>query len=146
MAIFAGVMSLLLWFVELPIVYILNNENWESNVKWIPIVHGYVYPFYVFTAIHYSVRARYDIKKMIFFKNFIESEKWINDVQIYGRDKNNKHWSDNPKIEVTNPYDGLYKVVGMGDKLINKVVNKFNEGIYKGKDVNLKTSDFEFTT
>lgn len=67
MAIFAGVMSLLLWFVELPIVYILNNENWESNVKWIPIVHGYVYPFYVFTAIHYSVRARYDIKKMIFF-------------------------------------------------------------------------------
>ena len=34
----------------------------------------------------------------------------------------------------------------MGDKLINKVVNKFNEGIYKGKDVNLKTSDFEFTT
>ena len=88
----------------------------------------------------------YDSKKMIFFKNFIESEKWINDVQIYGRGKSNTHWSDNPKIEVTNPYDGLYKVVGMGDKLINKVVNKFNEGIYKGKDVNLKTSDFEFTT
>ena len=83
---------------------------------------------------------------MIFFKNFIDSEKWINDVQIYGGGKTNKHWKDNPKIEVTNPYDGLYKVVGMGDKLINKVVNKFNEGIYKGKDVNLKTSDFEFTT
>ena len=67
MAILAGVMSLLLWFVDLPTMYILNNENWRSNVKWIPIVHGYVYPFYVFTAIQFSIKSRYDIKKMIFF-------------------------------------------------------------------------------
>lgn len=67
MAILAGVMSLLLWFVDLPTMYLLNNENWQSHVKWIPIVHGYVYPFYVLTAIQFSIKSRYDIKKMIFF-------------------------------------------------------------------------------
>ena len=87
----------------------------------------------------------YDNKKMIFFKNFKYSEKWINGVQIYGGN-DGKHWSKNPKLEVTNPYDGLYKVVGMGDKLINKVIDKFNGNIYIGKDIDLRNSDFNFIT
>ncbi len=67
MAILAGVMSLLLWFVDLPIVHLFKIEEWKSEVSWIPIVHGYVYPFYVLTAIQFSIKSRYDIKKMIFF-------------------------------------------------------------------------------
>ena len=31
------------------------------------LVHGYTYPFYVFTALHLSVKARYSLKKMIIF-------------------------------------------------------------------------------
>ena len=49
-------------------------------------------------------------------------------------------------MEVTNPYDGLYKVVGMSDKLINKVIDKFNGNIYIGKDIDLRNSDFNFIT
>ena len=107
-------------------------------------VTPYVYEFFqkLWTG---KIPEDYNSNKMVFFKNFKYSEKWINDVQIYGG-KSDKHWSNNPKIEVTNPYDGLYKVVGMGDKLVEKVVNKFNEGIYTGRDVNLKNSDFNFIT
>ena len=67
MAMAAGVMSLLLWFVELPVVYLINNPDLTSKVKWIPFVHGYVYAFYVLTAIHFTARARYSIKQMILF-------------------------------------------------------------------------------
>lgn len=67
MALLAGVMSLLLWFVDLPVKYLLNDPNLESKVKWIPFVHGYIYPFYVLTAIHFTAKARYSIPKMIGF-------------------------------------------------------------------------------
>ena len=67
MALIAGGMSLLLWFVELPVKYLLDDPNLESKVKWIPFVHGYVYPFYVLTAIHFAAKARYSIPKMIAF-------------------------------------------------------------------------------
>jgi integral membrane protein len=43
MALVAGVMSLLLWFVDLPVAYLFNNEDWKSKVEWIPFVHGWVY-------------------------------------------------------------------------------------------------------
>ena len=67
MALLAGVMSLLLWFVDLPVKYLLQDPDWESKVKWIPFVHGYVYPFYVLTAIHFTAKARYSIPRMIGF-------------------------------------------------------------------------------
>jgi hypothetical protein len=28
-------MSLLLWFVDLPVAYLFNNEDWKSKVEWI---------------------------------------------------------------------------------------------------------------
>lgn len=65
MAIIAGVMSLLLWFVDLPVVYLLNNEEWKSSVAWIPFVHGWVYALYVLTAIQFATKARWSLKKMI---------------------------------------------------------------------------------
>ncbi|NDC13488.1 MAG: DUF3817 domain-containing protein, partial [Actinobacteria bacterium] len=45
MALAAGVMSLLLWFVELPVVYLIQDPELTEKVKWIPFVHGYVYAF-----------------------------------------------------------------------------------------------------
>jgi integral membrane protein len=67
MAVLAGIMSLLLWFVELPVVYLLDAPELEAKVKWIPIAHGYIYAFYVLTAIHFTAKARFTIKRLILF-------------------------------------------------------------------------------
>lgn len=66
MAIVSGTMSLLLWFVDMPVV-LFGSESWHEKVVWIPLVHGYTYPFYVFTALHLAVKARYSVGKMIGF-------------------------------------------------------------------------------
>jgi integral membrane protein len=65
MALVAGVMSLLLWFVDLPVAYLFNNEDWKAAVAWIPFVHGWVYAVYVLVAIQFSIKARWSMKKMI---------------------------------------------------------------------------------
>jgi integral membrane protein len=65
MALVAGVMSLLLWFVDLPVAYLFNNEDWKSMVQWIPFVHGWVYAAYVLTAIQFATKARWGFKKII---------------------------------------------------------------------------------
>ena len=65
MAIVAGVMSLLLWCVDLPVAYILNNQSWKDNVAWIPFVHGWVYALYLLTAIQFSVKARWPLGKVL---------------------------------------------------------------------------------
>jgi integral membrane protein len=65
MAIVAGVMSLLLWFVDLPVVYLFDNADWKSAVAWIPFVHGWVYAAYVLVAIQFSVKAHWPLKKVI---------------------------------------------------------------------------------
>jgi integral membrane protein len=65
MAIIAGVMSLLLWFVDLPVVYLFNNEDWKSMVAWIPFVHGWIYSAYVLTALQFATKARWSLKKTV---------------------------------------------------------------------------------
>jgi integral membrane protein len=65
MAIIAGVMSLLLWFVDLPVVYLFNNDDWKSMVAWIPFVHGWIYVAYVLTALQFATKARWSIKKTL---------------------------------------------------------------------------------
>jgi integral membrane protein len=65
MAIVAGVMSILLWFVDLPVVYLFDNPDWKAAVAWIPFVHGWIYAVYVLVAIQFSVKARWSIKKII---------------------------------------------------------------------------------
>ena len=65
MALAAGVMSLLLWFVEIPVAYLFNHEDWKAAVAWIPFVHGWVYAVYVLVAIQFSVKARWPMKKII---------------------------------------------------------------------------------
>ena len=65
MAIIAGVMSLLLWFVDLPVAYLFNNPDWKTAVAWIPFVHGWVYLAYVIVALQFSVKAKWPIRKIL---------------------------------------------------------------------------------
>ena len=65
MALVAGVMSLLLWFVDLPVAYLFNNEDWKAAVAWIPFVHGWIYLAYVLVALQFSVKANWPIKKIV---------------------------------------------------------------------------------
>ena len=65
MAIVAGVMSLLLWFVDIPVMYLFNNPDWKAAIAWIPFVHGWVYAAYVLVAIQFSVKAHWPMKKII---------------------------------------------------------------------------------
>jgi len=65
MALVAGVMSLLLWFVDLPVAYLFNNDDWKSKVEWIPFVHGWIYAVYVLTAIHFGTTARWPLTKIL---------------------------------------------------------------------------------
>ncbi|TRZ72245.1 MAG: DUF3817 domain-containing protein [Streptomycetaceae bacterium] len=65
MAIISGVMSLLLWFVYMPIKYLFDAPDLHSKIIWIPMVHGYLYPIYILTAISFSLKARWPLMKML---------------------------------------------------------------------------------
>ena len=65
MALVAGVMSLLLGFVDLPVAYLFNNDDWKSKVEWIPFVHGWIYAVYVLTAIQFGTKARWPLTKIL---------------------------------------------------------------------------------
>jgi integral membrane protein len=65
MAILAGVMSILLWFVDLPVVYLFDNPDWKAAVAWIPFVHGWIYAAYVLVAIQFSVKAKWSLRKIV---------------------------------------------------------------------------------
>jgi len=65
MAIISGVMSLLLWFVYMPIKYLFDAPDLHSKIIWIPMVHGYLYPIYILTAISFSLKARWPLMRML---------------------------------------------------------------------------------
>ena len=65
MAILAGIMSLLLWFVDLPMAYLFDNESWKANVAWIPFAHGWIYAIYVLTALQFASKAKWSVMKML---------------------------------------------------------------------------------
>ena len=65
MAIVSGVMSLLLWFVYMPIKYLFDAPDLHSSIIWIPMVHGYLYPIYILTAIQFATKARWPIMKVL---------------------------------------------------------------------------------
>ncbi len=58
MAIWAGVMSLLLWFLYMPAKYLVSDEIFYERFIWIPIVHGFTYPFYLLAALHLCIVKR----------------------------------------------------------------------------------------
>jgi integral membrane protein len=67
MAIIAGVMSLLLWFGYMPAKYILDNPSLLDLLTWVPIVHGYLYPIYILTAIQFAVVQHFPFKRLFGF-------------------------------------------------------------------------------
>ena len=67
MAIFSGIMSLLLWFVEIPAKHMFHNDSLASSLAWVPLVHGYTYPLYVLAAINFGLKAHLSLKNLLFF-------------------------------------------------------------------------------
>ena len=65
MAIISGIMSLLLWFVYMPVKYLFDLPDLHSAIVWIPMVHGYLYPIYILTALQFSMKARWPLMKML---------------------------------------------------------------------------------
>ena len=65
MAIVSGIMSILLWFVYMPVKYLMHNPDLHHATIWIPMVHGYLYPIYVLFAIQFAVHHRWQISKVI---------------------------------------------------------------------------------
>jgi len=65
MAIVSGVMSLLLWFVYMPVKLGWVASSVLSHIIWIPMVHGYLYPVYVLTAIQFAMKAKWPLLKML---------------------------------------------------------------------------------
>ena len=65
MALIAGVMSLLLWFVYMPLQGFKNNSDESNSLLWIAIAHGYIYMIYVLTAVQLSVKAKWSLPKML---------------------------------------------------------------------------------
>ena len=70
MAIISGVMSLLLWFVYLPIRHhwfglFAENTGPGEKIIWIAIVHGYLYPLYVLSAVNFGFKAKWPLPKML---------------------------------------------------------------------------------
>ena len=57
-ALWAGVMSLLLWFLYMPAKYLVSDKNFYEQFIWIPIVHGFTYPVYLVAALILCVAKR----------------------------------------------------------------------------------------
>ena len=57
-ALWAGVMSLLLWFVYMPAKYLVSDKSFYEQFIWIPIVHGFTYPIYLLAALHLAIAQR----------------------------------------------------------------------------------------
>ncbi|MFZ4064056.1 MAG: DUF3817 domain-containing protein [Candidatus Nanopelagicaceae bacterium] len=66
MAIYCGVMSLLLWFVNVPTHYFIFESS-HHYFTWVALVHGFTYPIYVLAAFHYCLKARKSFGSTILF-------------------------------------------------------------------------------
>ncbi len=58
MAIWAGAMSLLLWFIYMPAKYLISDGDFYQRFIWIPIVHGFTYRIYLLAALHLCIAKR----------------------------------------------------------------------------------------
>jgi integral membrane protein len=66
MAIYAGIMSALLWFVNVPTHYFIFKST-HHYFTWIALVHGFTYPIYVLAAFHYCLKAQKSFASTIIF-------------------------------------------------------------------------------
>jgi hypothetical protein len=80
---------------------------------------------------------------MLIIKNYLKFQKYIDGVlEVETITPINPIDSTRDVITLM---DGLYQITGTPTMLVEKVINKFNEGIYKGVYVDLK-KDTEFIT
>ena len=57
-ALWAGVMSLLLWFLYMPAKYLVSDNTFYEQFIWIPIVHGFTYPVYLIADLILCIAKR----------------------------------------------------------------------------------------
>ena len=89
MAIWAGVMSLLLWFVQVPIHTFSHNTSLQNKLVWIALVHGYTYPLYVLAAFQYCIKSRKSFTTTLIFilagtlpiASFVAERRAVRDFQ-----------------------------------------------------------------
>ncbi|MEN9736139.1 MAG: hypothetical protein RL129_849 [Actinomycetota bacterium] len=66
MALWCGVMSLLLWFVNVPTHYWIG-KSFHHYFVWVALVHGFTYPIYVLAAFNYSLKSNKSFTQTILF-------------------------------------------------------------------------------
>lgn len=66
-ALWAGVMSLLLWFVYMPAKYLVSDPTFYEQFIWIPIVHGFTYPVYLVAALSLCMVKRKSLASTALF-------------------------------------------------------------------------------
>jgi integral membrane protein len=66
MALWCGVMSLLLWFVNVPTHYWIG-KSYHHYFVWVALVHGFTYPIYVLAAFNYSLKSNKSFTNTILF-------------------------------------------------------------------------------
>jgi hypothetical protein len=89
------------------------------------------YHWDVFRKISVGETVDIDSSKMIVIKNYLKFQKYVDGVL--------EHETITPKNDcLITLMDGLYQISGTPTLLVDKVINKFNEGIYKGVYVDLK--------
>ena len=96
-----------------------------------------------FRKLSKGVDTKINSDEMLLIKNYLKFQKYIDGVlevetitPINPLDSNR---------DVITLMDGLYQITGTPTMLVDKVINKFNEGIYKGVYVDLNR-DNEFIT
>jgi integral membrane protein len=67
MANVAGVMSLLLWLVYLPIKLTATHDNVPTLIRLIAVVHGFAYMVYVLVTFNYCFAVRNPLKIAVFY-------------------------------------------------------------------------------
>jgi len=67
MANIAGVMSLLLWLVYLPIKLTAAHDNVPTLIRLIAVVHGFAYMVYVVVTFNYCIAVRKPLKVAVFY-------------------------------------------------------------------------------
>ena len=67
MANVAGVMSLLLWLVYLPIKLTATHDNVPSAIRAIAVVHGFAYMVYVLVTFNYCFQIRKPFFTTLFY-------------------------------------------------------------------------------
>tara|TARA_B110000503_G_scaffold140049_1_gene229936 strand:- start:1550 stop:2164 length:615 start_codon:yes stop_codon:yes gene_type:complete len=97
-----------------------------------------------FRELSSGVIPEIDNTKITLIKNYLKFQKYIDGVlEIDAITTKHSLYKTNQEMVILSK--GLYQIKGAPTILIEKVINKFNEGIYKGVYVDLK-QDNEFIT